>query len=165
EPVGSSRTVHVDVRLIAATHQSLEKLIANGRFREDLYYRLNVVSLELPPLRERREDIFELVWHFLKRACHRTGKRLLHLEPEVVESLENYPWPGNIRELENVIERAVVLSEGDSLTLRELPVEVLTGGRSREERYLATDSPISLSARRTQRLRKSSPAFVRPPEE
>lgn len=124
EPVGSSRTVEVDVRLVTATHQDLEKLIAQGRFREDLYYRLNVISMTLPPLRERREDILELSLYFLGRAAGRQSKRVTHLDVESLAALEAYPWPGNIRELENVIERAVVLAESEQITLRELPPEV-----------------------------------------
>jgi DNA-binding NtrC family response regulator len=137
EPVGSARTIRVDVRLITATHQNLEKLIVEGRFREDLYYRLNVISITLPPLRERPEDIFELALHFLNHSAARTGKRMTHIDDEVLAALENYSWPGNIRELENVIERAVVLAEGDHISLRDLPLAVGRGvsrpGRRRSE--------------------------------
>ena len=122
EPVGSSRAISVDVRLITATHQNLEDLIADGRFREDLYYRLNVISITLPPLRERPEDIFELALHFLNRSAGRTGKRMTHIDDEALTALESYSWPGNIREMENVIERAVVLAEGDHIALRDLPL-------------------------------------------
>ncbi|MGH7128472.1 MAG: sigma-54 interaction domain-containing protein, partial [Planctomycetaceae bacterium] len=109
EPVGSAQSVEVDVRLVTATHQDLEALIAAGRFREDLYYRLNVISIVLPPLRERREDIFELAAHFLTRSARRQGKHVLEFDEDALTALERHPWPGNIRELENVIERAVVL--------------------------------------------------------
>jgi transcriptional regulator with GAF, ATPase, and Fis domain len=128
EPVGGTRTIQVDVRLIAATHQNLEKLIAEGKFREDLFYRLNVISITLPALRERREDIFELALYFLTRAAQRVGKRLSHLDETALEALKRYHWPGNIRELENVIERAVVLSEQESITIQDLPPEILNGG-------------------------------------
>ncbi len=125
EPVGGTRTVHVDVRLVTATHQDLEQLILDGRFREDLYYRLNVISITLPPLRERREDIFELTMHFMLRAAQRMGKPISDLTPETIEILKRYPWPGNIRELENVIERAVVLADGEVITPDDLPREIV----------------------------------------
>jgi transcriptional regulator with GAF, ATPase, and Fis domain len=124
EPVGGSRTVQVDVRLITATHQNLEKLIAEHRFREDLYYRLNVISVTLPPLRERREDIIELAVHFLGLATRQVGKRVTRFRDEVLVALERYNWPGNVRELENAIERAVVLADGEEITLRDLPIEI-----------------------------------------
>ncbi|MGD9856847.1 MAG: sigma-54 interaction domain-containing protein, partial [Planctomycetaceae bacterium] len=123
EPVGSHRTVHVDVRMIAATHRHLERLITSGQFREDLYYRLNVISVTLPPLRERREDIVELAAHFLDEANQRAGKSVSHFDDAALEALLSHSWPGNIRELENVIERAVVLAEGSRITCHELPVE------------------------------------------
>ena len=112
ERVGSSQPITVDVRILAATHQDLEALIRAGRFREDLYYRLNVIFLTTPALRERREDIFELAVYFLNLHAQRTGKLVTHLDPEAVEALVAYDWPGNIRELENTIERAVVLADG-----------------------------------------------------
>ena len=127
EPVGGSRSMTVDVRLIAATHQNLERLIAAGKFREDLYYRLNVITVTLPPLRERRDDIFELAVHFLRRATERSGKRIVRITDEALESLRQYDWPGNIRELQNVMERAVVLAEGEQITIGDLPVEVQVG--------------------------------------
>jgi transcriptional regulator with GAF, ATPase, and Fis domain len=124
EPVGSTQTVQVDVRVIAATHQDLERLIAQGRFRGDLYYRLNVISIPMPPLRERTEDILELALYFLMRSAQKCTKRITHIEPEALAALERHPWPGNVRELENVIERAVVLSESDRVTLQDLPIDV-----------------------------------------
>jgi len=124
ERVGSSQTIAVDVRILAATHQDLEALIRAGRFREDLYYRLNVISLRAPSLRERREDVFELAVYFLGVHARRVGKAVTHLEDEAVEALVAHDWPGNVRELENVIERAVVLSEGPAVTLDDLPPEV-----------------------------------------
>jgi len=125
EPVGGTRTINVDVRLVTATHQDLEQLILDGRFREDLYYRLNVISITLPPLRERTEDIFELALHFLARAAQRIGKSISHLDDETVDILKQYPWPGNIRELENIIERAVVLADSEVITPGDLPREIL----------------------------------------
>ncbi|MEQ9411338.1 MAG: sigma 54-interacting transcriptional regulator [Fuerstiella sp.] len=123
EPVGSNRTIPVDVRVIAATHRDLESMIARGEFREDLYYRLNVISMTLPSLRERREDLIELVFFFLNRGIRKTGKTIRQIEPDALAAIERYHWPGNIRELENVIERAIVLTDGDSITLKDLPTE------------------------------------------
>ncbi len=131
ERVGSSQPISVDVRILAATHQDLEALIRAGRFREDLYYRLNVIYLTTPALRERREDIFELAVYFLNLHAGRTGKLVTHLDPEAVEALVAYDWPGNIRELENTIERAVVLADGPSVTLEDLPLELRQPGRRR----------------------------------
>jgi len=131
ERVGSSQPITVDVRIIAATHQDLEALIRAGRFREDLYYRLNVICLQAPALRERREDIFELAVHFLNIQSRRSGKLVTHLEADAVEALVAYDWPGNVRELENVVERAVVLAEGAAVTLAELPPEVRQPTRRR----------------------------------
>lgn len=124
ERVGSSQPINVDVRILAATHQDLESLIRAGRFREDLYYRLNVICLHTPSLRERREDIFELAVHFMSMHAQRTDKLVTHLDPEAVEALVAYDWPGNIRELENVIERAVVLADGPAVMLDDLPREL-----------------------------------------
>jgi Nif-specific regulatory protein len=116
ERVGESRTIHVDTRVIAATNQYLEDEIVAGRFRDDLYYRLNVVALELPPLRERREDIPDLARFFLERHCEEHRRDAPQLTPEVIKILLDYDWPGNVRELENYMERAVVLSGGGALT-------------------------------------------------
>ncbi|MBB03282.1 MAG: sigma-54-dependent Fis family transcriptional regulator [Planctomyces sp.] len=124
EPVGSRESVSVDVRLIAATHQNLEQLMREGKFREDLYYRLNVITLRLPPLRERKEDIFELALDFLSEAARSCGKQMRDIDDLAVRALLNYNWPGNIRELHNAIHRAVVLAETDCLLLENLPVEV-----------------------------------------
>jgi transcriptional regulator with GAF, ATPase, and Fis domain len=129
ERVGSSQPIKVDVRILAATHQDLESLIRAGRFREDLYYRLNVICLQIPPLRERREDIFSLAVYFLNLQAQRVGKPLTHLDPEAVEALAAYDWPGNIRELENVLERAVVLADGPAITVDDLPPELRKAGR------------------------------------
>jgi two-component system response regulator HydG len=119
--VGSNEVIKVDVRVIAATNKDLSKLMADNRFREDLYYRLNVISIYLPPLRERPEDIPLLVHHFLTKYGSKTGKQISHVEPGAMEELTTHRWSGNVRELENVIERAVVLAQGQSLTENELP--------------------------------------------
>jgi transcriptional regulator with GAF, ATPase, and Fis domain len=125
ERVGSSEPVQADVRVIAATHQDLQQLITQGRFREDLFYRLNGFPITLPPLRDRREDIPELTLHFLAQCSKRCGKQVLGLEDDAMARLKAYHWPGNIRQLENVIERAVVIVEGPTITEYELPPEVL----------------------------------------
>jgi formate hydrogenlyase transcriptional activator len=103
------------VRLVAATHRDLAKMVAEGRFREDLFYRLNVFPLVLPPLRERRDDIPRLVRHFTQQFARRMGRRIETIPSVVMDALVRYPWPGNVRELQNVIERAVILSPGPSL--------------------------------------------------
>src|SRR5262249_50612447 len=126
ERVGSSEPVRVDVRLIAATHQDLEALIRSGRFRQDLYYRLNVISIAVPPLRERSEDIAELATHFVRLHAARLGREPPRLDDDGLATLKGYAWPGNIRQLENVMERAVVICEGPVITLDDLPAEVFT---------------------------------------
>jgi transcriptional regulator with GAF, ATPase, and Fis domain len=136
ERVGSSHSIEVDVRIIAATHQDLERLIAEGRFREDLYYRLNVISLRVPSLRERKDDIFELAIHFLGVHAARASKPVTHLDEDAVEALVAYDWPGNVRELENVIERSVVLADGPAVTLAELSPEIRQPGPRRRARAL-----------------------------
>lgn len=127
EAVGSNRLVKIDVRLVTATHQPLEKLIELGKFREDLYYRINVVSLELPPLRDRREDIPALAEHFLIRLANRTGRRVPKLTASALTCMLEYAWPGNVRELENAIEAAFYLSQGNKISLQSLP-KTLTAG-------------------------------------
>ena len=112
EPLGSERTQKVDVRVIAASNRDLRQMVADGRFQEDLYYRLNVIPIHIPPLRERREDIPLLVDHFIAKHSKRAGKRIDGIAPGVVETLQRSDWPGNVRELENTLERAVVLSTG-----------------------------------------------------
>jgi two-component system NtrC family response regulator len=128
ERVGSSQTLKIDVRLIAATNRNLEEAIRKGAFREDLYYRLNVVTLTLPPLRERKEDIPILIDHFLKKYSRENKKEVVSTTKEVRDLLMQYEYPGNVRELENVIERAVVLCRGNTLTLQDLPLN-LRGGK------------------------------------
>jgi DNA-binding NtrC family response regulator len=116
EPLGAERTQRVDVRVIAATNRDLRQMVSDGRFQEDLYYRLNVIPITLPPLRERREDVPLLVDHFVRRFSASMGKPLLEVDPAVLDELTRYDWPGNVRELENTIERAVVLATGRTLT-------------------------------------------------
>ena len=122
ERLGSTKTIHVDVRLIAATHRDLQAMMRNNQFREDLFYRLNVFPVEIPPLRDRREDIPLLVNFFVSRLSRKMQKHIQSIPKEAMEALTNAPWPGNIRELENFIERAVILTQGSELRvpLKEL---------------------------------------------
>lgn len=127
-PVGSTKTIPVDVRLLAATNQKLETLVKEGKFREDLYYRINVIPVYLPPLRERRDDIPLLARYFLKKYClkHKIDTKKIH--PETMRLLMNYNWPGNIRELENIIERAVILEKYETLSPDSLPDKIKEAG-------------------------------------
>jgi two-component system response regulator HydG len=125
ERVGGTRTMKLDLRLIAATNRDLAAEVRRGAFREDLYHRLNVVALQLPPLRDRSEDIPALAVHFLERAAARSSRRLRGISPEALAHLVAYPWPGNVRELENAIERAVVLGQSETLLPEDLPETVL----------------------------------------
>ncbi len=125
ERVGSSESFEVDVRILTATHQDLEGLIRKGRFREDLYYRLNVFPVRMPPLREHLEDLPELAMHFVRLSAQRFRKDVTQIDDDALAALKGYAWPGNIRQLENIIERAVVITEGHTLTLNELSPEVL----------------------------------------
>jgi two-component system response regulator AtoC len=124
-PLGESKSRTVDVRVIAATARQLEAEVAAGRFREDLFYRLNVVQLEVPPLRERPRDVPLLADHFIAHFRAALGKPVRGISDDALERLVAYRWPGNVRELENVIERAVILAEGETLGLRELPQNVV----------------------------------------
>lgn len=120
ERLGSCRTHHVDVRLVAATHRDLSQMVKQNEFRIDLYYRLNIFPIMLPPLRERREDIVLLVQHFVDLFARRIGKHIVHIPDKTLNAFMSYPWPGNIRELQNVVERAVILSD-DGVLLNPLP--------------------------------------------
>jgi DNA-binding NtrC family response regulator len=124
ERVGGTQTLRVDVRVIAATNRNLVEEVAKGKFREDLYYRLNVVALEMPPLRDRRSDIPALATFFLDRYAKENAKQIESIAPETLELLAAYDWPGNVRELENAIERAVVLTTGTVLEVRALPPQI-----------------------------------------
>ena len=140
--VGGTESIKVDVRVIAATNQQLEPLVKKGKFREDLFYRLNVVSMTLPPLRERKEDIPLLANHFLHKLSKDYNKTISHISPEALEILTQYSWPGNVRELENTVERAVILSAHPIILPEDLPqkvLEAIRGGYS-----LFPEKPLSL---------------------
>jgi formate hydrogenlyase transcriptional activator len=124
ERLGSPRTLKVDVRVIAATNRNLEEEVRKGRFREDLYYRLNVFPIRVPPLRERTEDIPQLVWTFLEEFSSRMGKRITQVPRKTMEALRRRPWPGNVRELRNVIEHGAIITTGE--TLRVAPLDEAT---------------------------------------
>lgn len=119
--VGGNDLVEVDVRVIAATHRDLEQMIREGSFRKDLYYRINVVGIEIPPLRQRKEDILDLIYLFIREFCLQQDRDLVQMAPEVMPSMLNYPWPGNVRELRNVVERMVILAEEDLILEEHLP--------------------------------------------
>ena len=140
ERVGSNLTRKVDVRVIAATNRNLEALMKQGQFREDLFYRLNVIAIEVPPLRERKEDLSPLAVHFMSRYARSAGKPIRGIDPGVLELFKRYRWPGNIRELENLIERAVVLADGPTLTVNDFPVEM------RDPERMAADAAVRRDA-------------------
>src|SRR5262245_55111747 len=127
ERVGGVTPIAVDVRVIAATNRDLERAVREGAFREDLYHRLNVVAIKLPPLRDRREDLTALMDYFLRKQAKIVGKNVTGFTDEARERLSNYSWPGNVREVANVIERAVVISSGSNITLRNLPSRIAGG--------------------------------------
>ena len=135
EPVGSNETIEVDVRVILASNQDLEKLVADGSFRQDLYYRINVVKIEMPPLRERVGDIAMLAEHFLLQQGDELGRQFSGFTPEALDALRRYDYPGNVRELSNIVERAAVLSKNQTIELVDLPSHVLSN----------EDSPLSIS--------------------
>ncbi|MEE8450792.1 MAG: sigma-54 dependent transcriptional regulator [Thermoguttaceae bacterium] len=139
ERVGDTQTIHVDTRVIAASNRDLLEEVEADRFREDLYYRLNVITIYLPPLRERREDIPELVHHFLRIYNEENNRHVPHIQPAAIDALQAYDWPGNVRELQNYIERAVVLASGDELTTDLLPEAVLGQKPRRIGRHRGAD--------------------------
>lgn len=134
ERVGDDITRSVDVRVIAATNKDLEKLVLDGAFREDLFYRLSVFPIEVPPLRKRKEDVIQLAQHFLERTCNDFGRQTMKLTRNQADQIQNYDWPGNVRELKNVIERAVILSRGNVLRLDlSLPENAIGSGQFVEQ--------------------------------
>lgn len=138
--VGGTHEISVDVRVIAATNRDLRAMVSDGRFRDDLYYRINVLSIDVPPLRERREDIPVLIDYFLKKHTKNTSRLVRGLTPETKKLMIDYSWPGNVRQLESAIERAILLSEGDLITLEDLPTEV------RQEVGPSSEGPFKLPA-------------------
>ena len=141
ERLGSSENINIDVRIIAATHQNLEQNIKDGSFREDLFYRLNIVSLNIPPLRERKEDILPLIDYFIDKYSKENNKQKRNLSKEAVDLLLKYNFPGNVRELENIIERSVVLSRNDIITLNDLP-NVVKGFKAEKEVKVKEDETL-----------------------
>ncbi|MFZ5833676.1 MAG: sigma-54 interaction domain-containing protein [Planctomycetota bacterium] len=139
ERVGDTQTIRVDTRVIAASNRDLLEEVEAGRFREDLYYRLNVITIYLPPLRERRDDVPPLVYHFLKIYNQQNNRHVPHVQDEAMRALQAYDWPGNVRELQNYIERAVVLAPSDELTCDLLPEAVLGKRPRRIGRQRAAD--------------------------
>ncbi|RMF89193.1 MAG: sigma-54-dependent Fis family transcriptional regulator, partial [Nitrospinota bacterium] len=129
ERVGGTRTIRVDVRIIAATNKNLEELVNQGLFREDLYYRLNVIPINIPPLRERKSDIPLLVYHFIERFNKEKKRHIQGITPEAMEMLKRYHWPGNVRELENIIERIVILKGSGMITPADLPEKLASTSR------------------------------------
>ena len=140
ERVGGETTLETDVRIVAATNRDLKKEIAEGRFREDLYYRLNVVNIHVPPLRERRDDIPLLATSFLREFAQENGKELGGFDPRARQALYSYPWPGNVRELRNCIESAVVMAAGPLITVDDLPPGPRSAEAEREIRIPALSS-------------------------
>ncbi len=164
ERVGSSEPMKVDVRIVAATHQNLEELIQQGRFREDLYYRINVFPVLVPSLKDRREDIPELALHFLQIASERCGKRVIDIDDDAMGILKSYHWPGNIRQLENVIERAVVLVEGLAITAEDIPEDIKTIRFSSRE-SIQRESPAAMPMITTMVPRGNGPRVKRNKEQ
>ena len=136
ERLGSPRAITVDARIIAATHRDLEQLVAEGRFREDLFYRLNVFPIRIPPLRERRADVLLLVERFVAEFANALGKRIQSIAHDDLSALQQYSWPGNIRELRNVVERAIILAQGSRLAI---PLPAISGPRAQTARDSSSD--------------------------
>ncbi|MFP4379854.1 MAG: sigma-54-dependent transcriptional regulator [Candidatus Sumerlaeia bacterium] len=143
ERVGGSSTIHVDVRVVAATNQDIDKQVREGKFREDLYYRLNVVKIELPPLRERGDDVVLLARAFLQEFCEENDKPLKEFTPKAIEALRHYSWPGNVRQLRNVIEGLVVLSSGKKITEEDLPLEIRESSNQEKSMRLKVGSSLA----------------------
>ncbi len=143
ERVGGNKTIEVDVRVIAATNKNLEKEISVGNFREDLYYRLNVIPFHVPALRERKADVLHLANHFLEYFCSKESRDTKKLDDDAINAIKNYPWPGNVRELKNLIERLVIMSPGNTITINQLPQAICDKRQLSGTKY---QSVISLSA-------------------
>jgi two-component system NtrC family response regulator len=157
ERVGGSETIEVDIRVVAATNKNLEDAVAAGEFREDLFYRLNVVRLDMPPLRERREDIPILAAHFLERYASENNKPFKGFSPEAIDYLTAYEWPGNVRQLQNVIERCVVLASGEVIGVEDLPLEI----KDEESQYKSAVDLLPVRINLNETLEKIELALVR----
>ncbi len=153
EPVGGNKTVEVDTRVILATNEDLAVAVEEGRFRQDLFYRVNVINIELPALRERNSDIPLLAHHFLQEVCEDAGKKVDGFTPEALEHMRRYRWPGNVRELQNVVERAVLLGKGDLIGVEDLSTSItssaamtipVTTGRTLKEALAGPERQIIL---------------------
>jgi two-component system, NtrC family, nitrogen regulation response regulator NtrX len=151
ERVGGTRTVEVDVRLVAATNKVLDDEIKAGNFREDLFYRLNVVPFKVTPLRERQDDIPLLIEHFLDSFCQREGGQRKMMLPEAVELMRRYDWPGNVRELKNIIERLVIMTPGTTININQIPDYIAAGEAFRETGGAKPGSALELSSLREAR--------------
>jgi len=141
KPVGLNEIKRADVRIIAATHRNLEDMIKEGKFREDLYYRLRVISINIPPLRERPEDITDLVGHFIDKYSDKNKKEISHVSKDALDILLSYKWPGNVRELENAIERAVAMSKSMILYPEDFPPEIIGSVKNEIKVFQEGDSP------------------------
>lgn len=144
--LGGRATKKIDFRLITATNDDLEDMVSKGRFREDLYYRINVVPILVPPLRERGNDISVLLEHFVRMYCAANHKPAKQVHPEVTEILEHYSWPGNVRELENLVQRLVLMCEGPAITAYHLPQQVLSSSAASQEAILLTEEGVDFDA-------------------
>lgn len=140
ERVGGTKTISVNIRILAATNVNLEEAVRNGRFREDLYYRLNVIPIHVPPLRERTGDIPLLIEHFLKKFCELKRHAPLDISDKAMEYLMAYSWPGNVRELENIMERLVILADGPTITVEDLPEKIIKAVNDNCHNIKTTDS-------------------------
>lgn len=144
--IGGKSSKKIDFRLIAATNEDLEKLVHTGRFREDLYYRINVIPIMAPPLRDRAGDLPLLVDHFLRQCCRANNKPLKRIDAEVLAAMEDYAWPGNVRELQNVIQRLVLMSDGPVIELQHLPQQLLVASTATQEAILIPEGGVDFDA-------------------
>jgi two-component system response regulator AtoC len=149
--VGANKALRVDVRVVAATSRPLEQMVEEGSFRQDLYYRLNVMPLQIPPLRERRDDILPLIRHFLARINQRLGTSIEGIVPEAVRALVAYEWPGNVRELENTLEHAAVLADGQLIAQTDLPPRIEREAARAGDSVVIAVADEDLSVKRAQR--------------
>jgi two-component system response regulator PilR (NtrC family) len=144
--VGGKTTRKIDFRLLAATNDDLERMVETGQFREDLYYRINVVPIMVPPLRERKSDLPLLVDHFLRMHCRENGKPLKQVESEVLAVMEDYDWPGNVRELENVIQRLVLMNDRPLIAIVDLPQQLLVASHASQQAILIPEQGVNFDA-------------------